>query len=231
MWRPGDEDLAEQDPHLYAKIRRYVEETTAGCWRWLGGHNGAGHPVMAWHGRAVAVRRLILNTLQPQAQQGAQTSLSCASPRCVRPDHIVTISQLNPDQAFAAFWSQVDRSGACWSWQGPYRADGRQVFYWAGKVHHPARWAYTFAYGPNSIPRNYRVVTTCAMASCLRLSHLAVLEYHTPARRARSRLAQARQDLPPELGVLETHIVTWNSECAPPLAAAGSLLRAAALGS
>jgi hypothetical protein len=212
-----DQHLEEHHPQLYAKIRRYVEDTDRGCWLWLGGRNGAGHPVMAWEGRAVALRRLILSMLHPLGWDGAQTTLICASPRCVRPNHIAVTSHLTADQAFAAFWSQVDRTGACWTWQGAYRSDGRAVFYWAGKVHHPARWAYTFAYGSDAIPLNHRVVPTCPSAACLRLSHLAVLEYHAAVQRARARVTPTHKGLPAHLWPLEAQVAQWINGQAPPL--------------
>lgn len=72
------------------------------------------------------------------------------------------------------FWSKVDTSGECWTWQGRYK--NRSCYFRYNKKSSLAnRFAYELTYG--AIPIGQLVIRNCGNDRCVRPSHLVLGTY------------------------------------------------------
>lgn len=84
--RGGTRILTPDEMRAY--LSQHVRETETGCRVW-GGHVSRHRvPVVNWGGRRYAVRRLILQLSGRRLHGGWVVWTSCATPGCVRPEHL-----------------------------------------------------------------------------------------------------------------------------------------------
>jgi hypothetical protein len=83
--------------------------------------------------------------------------------------------RFRPGDEASRFWSQVDRSGGCWVWEGHRDRDGYGRFkvtvrpgaYRTVRAH---RWAWEAAHGP--VPAGMTLDHLCGLPACVRPDHL-----------------------------------------------------------
>ncbi|WP_188559774.1 HNH endonuclease [Hymenobacter glacieicola] len=69
-------------------------------------------------------------------------------------------------------WTQVNKGGDCWLWEGGVNSKGQPYLLYNGRVVTVHRIAYELTYG--AIPEQQKVYRTCANRRCLNPSHLRI---------------------------------------------------------
>lgn len=68
------------------------------------------------------------------------------------------------------FWSKVDKSGTCWTWQATKTKGDYGTFQWNGRQGLVHRFSYEQAYGP--IPVGLEIDHKCHTPACVNPAHL-----------------------------------------------------------
>ena len=88
----------------------------------------------------------------------------------------------NPEPALVRLWQRVDKSGDCWLWLGGTATKGHgQIRDDGGRLEQVHRLTWAEAHGP--IPDGHDVHHVCEVKTCVRPSHLMLLEHGEHARR------------------------------------------------
>jgi len=84
--------------------------------------------------------------------------------------------------AEARFWSRVDKSDACWMWQGPTERAGYGRVYWKGKTRYAHRVSFELSRGP--IPDGLDIDHLCRNRGCVNPAHLDPVTHEENCRRS-----------------------------------------------
>lgn len=97
-WRPGPPngvtDENEIDRGRLSRFFARVSIDPLGCWEWIGAVNHAGYPSF-WHGgnrRSVRGHRFLFERVHGPVPPGLELDHLCNNRRCVRPDHLRTVT-------------------------------------------------------------------------------------------------------------------------------------------
>lgn len=79
-------------------------------------------------------------------------------------------THLDRRPAHERFWSKVDKSGTCWTWQATKTKGDYGTFQWNGRQGLVHRFSYEQAYGP--IPEGMYIDHACHTPACVNPAHL-----------------------------------------------------------